>query len=285
MKRKKGVSLMEYALIAGTITLAALPALVGLCHELSNSVSSMIPVHRKGLAPAIVMSANTPAGNLQAIKPSPATRPVSTQPNAPLVLSTTELTETVQTAGVNGTTALLSDSLIALSNKLRQEGSIDESTYNTIAALANQGHTLARIEASVEIAAKAAGNGGGSAFNRTKAVLDGKSYSGPDLVTMLNSTSPDIIAFQKLQSQVLKDTSLKNPDLNSVISQLSNNILNLANASATSGDWISGDGSAINTYESFISDIPDMIDDYSRKTTKNSNDICSTQRNTAICTQ
>lgn len=285
MKRKQGVSLTEYALLAGTVSLMALPALLGLGQEVSKSVLSIVPAQKKAAVPAIVMPVSAPVTSPIAIEPSPGAFPIAAQPGAPLVLSATALTNTVQTAGVNGTTTLLANSLIAVSNTLLNEGSIDESTYNTIAALANQGHVLAKIEAAVETAAKAAGNSGGSGFDRSKAILDGKSYSGPDLVTMLNSTSPEVKAFQALQSKVLNDASISNPALKSVLSQLSDNILNIANASATSGDWISGDGGGINSYESFTNDLPEMIKDYSRQTTMNSNEICSKQRNKDTCTQ
>ncbi|MCE3236663.1 MAG: hypothetical protein K0Q50_2854 [Vampirovibrio sp.] len=285
MKRNKGVSLTEYGLIASTVAIVAVPALFRLGQELSNFTLSMIPEHRKAPVPVAMVPAKPFVPNPQVITPPPATHPVSTLPEAPLILSTSTLTSTVQTAGVNGTTELLANSLVTLANKLMEEGSIDGSAYNSIVDLANQGHALAQIEAAVETAAKAAGNGGGSAFDRTKATLNGKSYSGPDLVIMLNSDSPDIKVFRDLQSKVLNDASIQDPALKSVLSQLSNNILNLADASATSGDWISGDGGGINSYESFTSDIPDMIADYARKTTTNSNGICSTQSNTAACTR
>lgn len=285
MKRNKGVSLTEYGLIASTIAVVAVPALFKLGQELSNATLSILPEHRNAPVPAAMVPVSTPVSNPQAVTPSPATNIISLLPEAPPILSTSTLSTTVQTVGVNGTTELLANSLVTLANKLMEEGSIDASTYNSIVNLANQGHTLAKIEAAVESAAKAAGNGGGSAFDRTKIDLNGKPYSGPDLVIMLNSDSSDIKAFRDLQSKVLNDASIQDPALKSVISQLSDNILNIANASATSGDWISGDGGGINSYESFTSDLPDMIADYARKTTTNSNDICSTQRNTAACTR
>lgn len=277
MKKRNGISLTEYGLIAGIITIVALPALLSLGQNVSKATESILTTRNQ---PSVS------AAKLQAGKPSPAaSQTTSILQGVPAVLSTSDLTRTVQTVGVNGTTVLLADSLTTLSNQLLQAGSIDETTYNAIVALANQGHTLAKIEASVESAAKAAGSGGGSAFYSTSVALNGKQYSGPELVSMLNRTSPDIKAFQELQSTVLNSTSITDPALKSVLTQLSNNILNLADASAESGDWIGGDGDGIDSYESFIDDIPDMLADYASKTTVNSNEICATQSKRTACTK
>lgn len=286
MKKSRGVSLAEYGLIAGLVAMLSVPALFKLGHELSNAFASILPASgtsasASGAGPVAGMPATKPSSPAS----SPASHPTSSMADVPSLLSIPDLTRSVQTAGVNGTTTVLADSLVAISNQLLKEGSIDPDTYNAIVALANQGHTLAQIEASIEVAAKAAGNGGGSAFGRTKAELNGKTYSGPELVAMLNSTGPDIKVFRALQNQVLNDASITDPAVKSILSQLSNNILNIADASATSGDWINHDGGGINSYDSFTDDLPEMIADYARKTKGNSNGICSTQQNTAACTR
>lgn len=288
MRKSRGVSLTEYALIFSLVSMVSLPVLLKLGHELSGSFHSMLSTSEEtgnasAMGPVNIQTASIPS--LETFPASTAHNNIPALQDMPPLLSPSDLTSSVQTAGVNGTTTLLADSLLTLSSELLEEGAIDKKMYNAIVALANQGHTLAQIEASIEIAAKAAGNGGGSAFDRTKAEWNGKTYSGPELVAMLNGTGPDIKEFQNLRNKVLNDKSITDPAVKSALAQLSANILNIADAAATSGDWISYDGGGINSYESFTEDLPDMITDYAKKTKGNSNNICSMQDNTAACTK
>lgn len=283
MTKTRGVSLTEYGFIACIVMLAALPGLFKLSQELTESFSLMLATQSQPPFPGEINSQHSALGNTQAMQaplPSPSLDGLSGEP---LSLSTSDLVGKVQTLGVNGTTTLLANSLSAISSQLKEEGTIDENTYNAIVALANQGHTLARIEASVESAAKAAGDGGGSAFDRAKSELDGKLYSGPELVAMLNNNSSNIQVFRELQNKVLNDVSLTNPAIKPLISNLSNNILNIAEAASTSGDWISRDGGGVNSYKSFKDDFPELLADYSAQTTVNSNEICGTQTANTSC--
>jgi len=287
MQRSDGQSLTEYGIAAALIAIVAISGLTRLGGNLGKLFNGMLP--GPGQQTAAVTANQLPAAGSTFVPSSSANASSSPTASAAILLSapltTKALSASVQTAGVNGTTSMLSDSLLLKANQLKADGKIDENTYNDIVALANQGHKLAQIETAIDSAAKSAGSNGGLGFDKTSVVLNGKTYSGPDIVAQISGTSPDILAFQQLQSQVLNSSAITDPAAKSLISQLSGNILNVASAAATSGDWIDQDGGGINTHDSYLDDLPELVSDYARQTKGNANGICSTQNQSSACMQ
>jgi hypothetical protein len=288
MRSRKGQSLLEFGLIAAGVLVLAIPAMMVLGRNLNSLWMGMLSIPPPSAAPVVAKVPFEPpsptptpsgGGSGSTSPPSP-----SASSNLPAVLNAATITQMVQTAGVNGATDELANSLVNQAEKLLAEGQIDEAAYNNIIALANQGHRLADIESAIMSAAKAAGNGGGSGYDRSSAQFDGKTYSGPQLSALIGTSSTDVKSFQQLLNSVLATNTLDAATRES-ITQLSASILTIANASATSSEWMDMDGGGINVYDSFVDDLPSLIKDYSGQTNQNSNDICSTQSNTAACTK
>src|SRR5262249_30939476 len=63
------------------------------------------------------------------------------------------ISQTVSTAGANGTTDILSDQITSAAQQLLSAGNITQDQYNSLISLANQGHGLATIERNIETAA------------------------------------------------------------------------------------------------------------------------------------
>lgn len=286
-----GQSLSEYVLIAASALVLAIPALLTLGNNLNSIWMGMLPMDKatSGSASASAGLSSGMPSNVQ-FSHLPVKIPAASGINAASSLpaagsaSTDALIKTVETLGVNGATEQLSNTLIDMANQLLAEGQIEQSSYNEIIALANQGHRLADIESAIVSAAKSAGNKGGAGFDNAMVELDGQSYRGEALSAMISTSGADVTRFQQLMDKVVHASTI-DPATRTTISQLSTGILNLANASAESSDWMQLDGSQIDAYWSFTDDLPDLIGDYAKDTKKNANGICNAQGNKKACTR
>lgn len=284
MLRYRGQSLLEYALL-GVLVLALA---IGTLAQLGGGLNVVFS-HMLGSSPSQAQDGAVSAAGFDKTSSEPVALSFTSTPVSPLLIpdvitqpqSIQQLTMMVQTTGANGATQTLADSLLHTAGELLAQGEIDESNYSKIVALANQGHRLAEIESAINGAAKQAGNNGGAGFISSQVQLDGKFYSGPDVVRLISNASPDVQNFNNLRNEVLQSITLKDPGQQALISQLSTDILNIANAVATSGDYISQDGGGINSYDSYVEDFPGLMGTYANQTTLKSNTICSQSTSSA----
>lgn len=286
LNKRIGQGVTEYSLIFGLVLLVVITTLPLLQSSLSHSVEGMIPQRKEVLKTSVstASTATIAAINTEDLGAKPALEQM------PLVLSTdgtdiSSVISAVQTVGANGATSMLADSLLSLAKQLKAEGSIDESTYNDIVKLANQGHSIAQIEAALETSIKAAGTEGGGVYGSAGIQFSDSTYSGPQLAAKISGTSPDIQTFQVLQNKVLNSSQINNPNAKVLIAELSDNILNVANAATTYGTILKNINRGDDAYSRYLNGAPLMIEDYASRTKENSNSICATQSNGNACTK
>jgi hypothetical protein len=99
------------------------------------------------------------------------------------------LTSKLQTTGANGSTEVLAKQIEAAAEQLLKEGKIDQSQYDILMKLANEGHKMAQIQGLVSDAMKYA-NGNVEVFNGMAFTVDGQSYTAPQLAQMLGLNGP-----------------------------------------------------------------------------------------------
>lgn len=156
-----------------------------------------------------------------------------------LALTIGDLKESIVTNGANGTTKILSQKLMDAIQKLKDEGKIDDSQANQLAALANNGFRLADIEKMIEQTASKSGST--SDFNSQTISYNGKQYSPVQLANMLgrDGQSPKIVGqdvlneglidqyggsellrFVSEYNQVQSTGAMKDPEVKSVVDSL-----------------------------------------------------------------
>lgn len=94
-------------------------------------------------------------------------------------LQQTSLTQSLQTAGANGTTRQLASELQALTEKLLRDGLLTEVQAALLQQLANQGYEIAEVQALIEQQVSAAGNNR-TQFDDLTITYNGKTYSMQD---------------------------------------------------------------------------------------------------------
>ncbi|MCE3235475.1 MAG: hypothetical protein K0Q50_1655 [Vampirovibrio sp.] len=149
MKSNKGVSLTEYGLIAGIISLVVLPVLFTLGQKISQYASETVPYEKKTFISGknSVMSDVPPSEEYSKGLVTKIT-------NAPsVVLTTQQVGQTVATMGANGTTKMLADSIVKSAEQQLAAGSITQAQYNKLIVLAKEGYNLASLQGAVETAA------------------------------------------------------------------------------------------------------------------------------------
>lgn len=94
------------------------------------------------------------------------------------------LSQKLQTTGANGSTQVLASQLAASAAQLLADGKIDQSQYDILLQLSNQGHKIAQIEGVVSDALKMA-NGNWETFKNMSFTIDGQTYQANQLASML----------------------------------------------------------------------------------------------------
>jgi hypothetical protein len=176
----RGNAVTEYALIGALVillTLAGLQLVGGNFNAALARVKGDMESTKKAAALAELMAAN--AGNSAAAG-------LSTNDKAILEQS---LTSKLQTTGANGSTEVLANQIAAAAAQMLAEGKIDETQYNTLMDLANQGHKMAEIQGMISDAIRFS-NGDISAFQSMTFVMDGKTYTARELGQMIGFDGP-----------------------------------------------------------------------------------------------
>lgn len=271
MKRNKGISVTEYGLIAGTISLILLPSLFLLGQKLSQYASEMVPDRK-----------TTAIASISSVSPSVVSSGggVQNSANTSYVKFTPQkLGETVATMGANGTTELLADEIVESAKQQLAAGSITQAQYNKLIALAKEGFNLAGLQAAVETAATKLK--GGKDIKSIDVIVNGQAMSIQDIWEKIGYTSEpsslptDISQRTGAPREALQDFldayasaersgALQDPAVKAYISSLSTQIVQINGAM----DMLLWDSSSITTSDTLTSG---MI---SKLTSNNSSQIC-----------
>lgn len=233
----KGHSMTEYVLPVALVALAAIASLGILAQDLIGGFSSMEPK-------LAAKNASNPSANPTNVAQSPANPSEVTiaevKPdvsNATLSTFTSNLQQSIESNGANGTTDLLSMQLTALSKQLLAEGKIDEAGANLLQALANGGHEVASAEKALEdayLSGSSTVSYQGKSYPITEFTSKQMSFSifpnGSNIPvvtenTILNSTKggdlgPVMGNFIGLYQDALKNKALQDPAVRQQVSDL-----------------------------------------------------------------
>lgn len=233
-----GQSLTEYGLIMSLVALLSLGGLIDLGKNVSNLATHMIPGYQ---APA---SSGVPPGSNGGVGASTGGGGNGgVQGNVSLSLQDypTELTSSVQTAGVNGTTMQLSSQLKSIAQTLLASGQIPEEDANRLTALANQGLRMAALESQIEAASQKAGSN--EAFLNTPIMFEGQAFLVKDAGNLIgfsttgnpatdltadahymlstHTAQPETLAFLNLYNDAAAIPGLQNTETMAIVQKLS----------------------------------------------------------------
>lgn len=133
---------------------------------------------------------------LQTGPPAPTTTPGPAPP--PTSVSSSQNGPTVQTIGANGTTSAYAQSITDTAKQSLASGTITQAEYDSIVALANQGHEIATIQGLLENAYTQS-SGNSNTFANTQLTFNGQNYTPAQLNSVLQST---VGTFSTMKSQV-----------------------------------------------------------------------------------
>lgn len=275
MVGNRGQALAEYGLAGGCVLVVSIVALNQIGSFLNTSFSGLMS-NKAGaykVAGAATGSESTTSAETNIIvKPSITPQSILDTNSTPM--SPTTLINSVVTTGANGTTNILADRLGTEASLLLAEGKIDQNQYNTLFALANQGHKLAQIEGLIQQLTQSSTNS--TQLNSQTVLLDGKSVTVADLNALigykdnywgitanpLNSnipTGPELHSFISLYQSALSNGSLSDPATRQVVAQLSEDIATI-NEGVTEGlDTIYRNGASPSQISANIADrVTDM---------------------------
>lgn len=286
----------EYALFGALIALLAIPAVILLGGNLNNLFGGMLAKDRASIAAT--------APNLAAVGNEPTAKTAgmpaadfSNEPSLPGQVRFTlgngktlslsgyprELSKSVATAGANGTTGILASTIEQAAKQLLDAGSIDKSQYNSLIALANQGHRIGSIEKALEDVA--ASFKPGQSVLQTRLTIDGKTRIVDDLIETIgyNTGEDDLTTdinpmsdtranaetgkLLKLYQASLSNGSLNDPNARQLVSGLVSQIAYLAEVAT---DTVRG----LDTGEAKASNFLDVM--ASQTTHADSMGICAT---------
>ncbi|MBY0403187.1 MAG: hypothetical protein K2X66_04755, partial [Cyanobacteria bacterium] len=160
--KAKGISTTEYALVIGLVVIVSIPLLMTL-GNLSNQELKATETHQSDFTNLNDLITSNSPGNystsLGSAQPGIGTIQYTLQDGTSITLNNfpTDIPKLVETLGPNGTTDLISNALVKLSQKLRAEGKIEDTQLSQFRALAENGHNLAREQELLVQVSKEAG--------------------------------------------------------------------------------------------------------------------------------
>lgn len=167
------------------------------------------------------------------------------------------LSETLLTTGTNGTTAILADQIRAVADQLQLAGELTPEQYNSLIALANQGHRLGSIMGLMEQAAASARNN--DEFDDTRVFFEGRYTTiekledglgydragygemPTDPLSMSWEPDKDIKSFIKAYQLAANNGALADPLTKSIIQELASEIA-MITAAMDNAQWASSEG-------------------------------------------
>lgn len=155
-----------------------------------------------------------------------------------------DLTSLISTAGANGATDVLANTIKALAQQLLDKGAITKAEFNNLIALSNQAHRIASVEKVIESVAQNSSTP--SEFSSGVFKFEGNTYNLDEITALIGfdnnsmdpnavvdhltdpTASPEISAFQNLFNKALQSGALDDPVLRDVVQTLSEQILSLS---------------------------------------------------------
>lgn len=228
--RIRGQSLTEYSIVFALVIIVAIASVVLMGRQGSDSLdkSNQALFGQGGNGNAVQLSGLLSESNLNI--PGASTVSVTLNDGAVLTLQNypSNLSQAVETVGADGTTDLLVANLRSLAKQLKDGGKISEDQFNHLNNLANQGHSMASLQRSIEAAAHAA-KGSKSDFLKTSLLFNNAQGSpnaissllvvGPQRISQVDGTQPlpdDLIPIVKKLApatlEILKGFSMEDAE-------------------------------------------------------------------------
>lgn len=181
----RGNTLLEYGLIGVLIVLVCITAIQFLGSSLDSAMAAIkhdMQTKNEAAMSAWVASkvAQGQGGTLSA---------------SDQAILESSLASKLQTTGANGSTEILAKQLEDAAKQLLKDGKIDQTQYDVLMKLANQGHKMAQIQGMISDAMNYA-NGDVNLFNSMSFQFEGKTYSAQELAVMVgfNGPSPEALS-------------------------------------------------------------------------------------------
>jgi hypothetical protein len=255
-----GNSVVEYSLIAIFLLLVCGVALQTINKNFSSAMANVkqdMQYHTQSASAALI------AEQAASAAAAAATQGMGQQPG----LNDTEksllqqsLADKIQTTGANGATELLANQMAASAAELLAQGKIDQSQYDILLQLSNQGHKIAEIQGLIASAVNAA-NGDVSTFNNITLLFQGQTYTAAQLAGMIGvngpmpedfastnilslsptdtNTEPELANFLSLYNQALNSGALADPTALATVNSASAQIASLGEVVENSAHFFS----------------------------------------------
>ncbi|MBX2861476.1 MAG: hypothetical protein KTR14_09580 [Vampirovibrio sp.] len=174
--------------------------------------------------------------------------------NLAVPMTAAQLQTMVETSGVNGTTSHLMANLDMVIAQMESAGEITPADANMLKALSNQGHRMASIEKVLEQNLSSYGNSQVNPVQvgQSMVTFDGQQISILDLATQVgcrmscvggnelnpnNNAWPETAKFVDLFQQAKGTSVMTNPVVNTLVTQLSTQIVSLSDTMESMYSW------------------------------------------------
>lgn len=250
-----GNTLAEYVLIGGAVVVFSIAAIMVLGRNLDYALAGLQQDMSGNMQAAAASSATSKAGALSGssgfVFGRTSTGPAIMTPNGSLIQLSSypaNFVNSVETAGSNGTTELLAQTLKELGEQLLVDGSISQEQANIIYALANQGHRIASMEALIEDAVQ---NGN----IQDTVTFEGKRYTVEDLSDVLGSLNDkmggEVSKLYELRQQAV--SSGLDPKLGEVVDILVSQIADMGYGVERALDDITIRNASVEQFSTYVS--------------------------------
>lgn len=143
-RMKTGQALTEYTIIGISIVTIAIGSLLFLSQSVRDGFSNILGRQK---SPDIAISASPVSQNRSDANNTPLSdpSPMTIVPDTPVTIKPEDLSSAVLTAGANGATTTLANSIQSVAAQKLAAGELSQAQYSALVDLSNQGHTLADI--------------------------------------------------------------------------------------------------------------------------------------------
>jgi Flp pilus assembly pilin Flp len=239
-----GNALTEYGLIAAIVLGASCVALSNLGDNVSDLFKSMLSTKAQESTAGSNPKPTTNEAGMPPLQAGEIQITLSDGTTIRLPDHPQDLTRSVMTAGANGTTHALANTLKAIATQLQEKGAITQAEFNTLIALSNQGHRIADVQKAIEAVAQKSKTP--SEFSASLFQFDGNTYTLDGITSLIGfdngsmdpnavtnpltdpTACPEMSTFQELFKKAQRTGALDDPVLRNVVKTLSVQILSIS---------------------------------------------------------
>lgn len=244
MNKAKGNTIIEYSIISILVIVVSISGLTFVGTRLNSQFQGIKKPATSGVkSPLAAHMDSLNAAGLSGTGLTQQANGISISSN----IAYSDIATKVQTAGANGTTTLLANSIEQIGKEQLASGQIDEKQYNQLIALANQGYRLAAIQAAIETAV-ANTRKTGFLFKNVMVTVDGKTqpiidwcrsigFSAayekgllPDPLTNPDHPGKELQQFLELYNQAQSSGALSVPTIDSAVTTMSTQIATISDS-------------------------------------------------------